>query len=300
MNLKELSPWKKLKYAKGETFYRLIGQPLLTDGRGHMCEQRRVSPSATIQMIGPFITLKLFDTDVAKFQKGGGMVLNSGGWRTRFTRQAVDSLLPNSLALSQVSGLWWLTGRHFEGGFQDGCVVHEDGSVEHAMTKAQWKERVDLVAKSKRFIHRYVDHLLDGKVPPPGLGDCLYCKVETGTSKASIGVLLPDGTERPHTSEELGDHVRSHVDEGYFVPSMLWNAINEQGGPEFLGWAGRESLQWLWSQERKNSPGSHVTAELFERDRARAGMQLRKVLSSYVKRRIGCEFSGRGWQSRSK
>ena len=298
MNLNELSGYRKIQYRKGETFWQLLGARLLTDGRGHVTDGRRVSPSAKVRTEGTNIVLRLFDTDIAIMPKDGGIILDSGGWRTRFTRQIIDSLLPKGLGLTSVDGLWQLfseqrgrAGAHCHG-FCDGCVVHEDASFTGVMTPAQWTERRALLAKSKRFVHRYVDRLLDGEVPRPSAGDCLYCQNEAGLQSFRSCVLLPDGTTRQHTPEEQGEHVRSHIQEGYFCPSMLHNAIKEHGReqlPLFVRWA----LQYRWTDH----PGP-VTDELFTRERKHAGTQLRKILSNYVKRRVGCEFGGRGWQSR--
>jgi hypothetical protein len=303
MNLKDL-PYAKFKYEKGETFYQRIGEALLTDGRATAVDSRRVSPSAVARRNGNTVELVLFDTKVAVFHKTGSMTLQSGGWRTRYTREQLNLLLPKGLYLSSVAGVWVLQnmskGNHPAEGFQECCVIHEDGTTASTMKPAQLKELRDLIAKSKRYVRRYVDHLLDGKVASPGPGDCLYCQVEAGSSQAVVGVLLPDGTERPHTPEELGDHVRSHINEGYFVPSMLWNAVNQQGGPDFVRWSGRLVLQWLWTQQGKARPNDLVTAETFQHYRVAAGTDLRSVLTNYVRRKIGCEFRGMGWQKRPK
>ncbi len=288
----------KYEYPKGSTFHSLVGEQLLKGARDKPMDSRRVGSCAVIRRTETGSVIRLFETDVFHLHGAGGMTIVSGGWRTRYTRGVINQLLPKDTHLLSDGGLWVVKGKRCTALFHDGMVVREDGTIQGAgMAVGEITQRKKQLAKAKRFCRRFVDRLLAGEVAAPGLGDCMYCQVEAGNQKTKIGVLMPDGSLRDHTFDEQGDHVRGHVDEGYFVPSMLWNAITEAGGPSKLRFAPRVTLQYLWHQGGKPMEGG-VSTELFDREKTAASQQLRSVLSKYVKRRFGCEFSGGGWQSR--
>lgn len=290
--------WKPT-FADGETFYSKLGEELLIS-RGKPVDERKISSTAKVKRNGESIKIVLFETPIATFRKRGGVVLNSGGWRTRFTREKINQLLPKGTGLYSDGGLWVVHG--FDGdqnvGFLDGMVISEQGIIEGGMAPAELSDRKALLKKSSRFCRRFIDRLLTGKVGRPGPGDCLYCQVEAGSQQTKMGVLERDGTVRPHTFDEASDHIVHHIDEGYFVPSLLHNAIMDMGGPGQLLMPARVVMQYCWAQEGKGVEEHGVSQQWFEREKKYGETVLRRVLHKYLKKRLGCEFGGKGWQSR--
>lgn len=297
MKLKDL---RKESFTRGETYYKKIGLPLLThEGTGKVLEKRRVSSSAIARASAHGVELVVFDTVVATFLKKGGMQLNCGGWRTRFTRHTMNGLLPAGQYLVSDGGIWTFTTGTFdtEGGipYTDGCVVYENGKVKGAMTKSAAARRQRQFARSKNFTKRFVERFMAGKIEKPSMGDCLYCQLESGTQKFDSSVVEPGGTVRAPSSWEAADHVRRHIQEGYFVPSMLVNACKQRYGE--IPIAVLVMFQWYWSQDGKETEGCVVSASYTTIHREVARRYLVGALRSYLCKAVGAEFGGRGWQS---
>jgi hypothetical protein len=65
------------------------------------------------------------------------------------------------------------------------------------------------------FTKNYVNALFQGKVEKPGPGDCWYCAMHTVEDNKPLGEAINSPS-----------HLREHVRERYYVPSLLWNAIS--------------------------------------------------------------------------
>lgn len=154
-----------------------------------------------------FISIKLHDTDVIRFYSGGGIVLNSGGWRTKTTKERINTY--TNARISQKNNLWYMSDGTL---FYDGVIVDDTGKV--ISKKIEPKKKENETKKIKLAIKKYVDgfvnELSKGMDAPSG-GDCWFCsRVLSDTSTS---------------------HITDHMEENYFVPSLVLNAVTEQGYP---------------------------------------------------------------------
>lgn len=164
---------------------------------------------------GDAIAIRLHQTDILTFHADGRIVANTGGWKTRTTKDRLNQYLPDTI--SQHRGKWTVRGLEFA----DGMTWHPDGTITGAASENDSKEETAL----RKEIDRYCKSLVAAlPLPTPGAGDCFYCQfTEEKTA-------LPLGEVSKNT-----DHLREHLKENYFVPSMVWRALefcgcNPQGG----------------------------------------------------------------------
>ena len=146
------------------------------------------------------IAIRLHSTDVVTFRPDGSTVLNSGGWFTSTTKDRIGL----AFRVSQHKGRWTVSVNGKGYPFADGMKIGKRGGVTgagRAPKVDKWREKVS------KYADKFVDKLLTGKIPAPSGGDCWYCAVRAVDGKPFGG----------------SEHIRQHVKEGYFVPSMLTN-----------------------------------------------------------------------------
>ena len=290
MNFKDLKKTELRKKGERWTFYERLGVPLLQRHVGKKLvymDRRKIGSSMEAVRNNGDIEIRYYDHPVITMHKKGGMSFSACGWQTAGTKGKIEAVLPKGFYLYSFEGLWYITkGWSYSKdsakyGYADGMTIYENGEIEDALTPADLADKRRFARKAKRFIKRFLDKLVACEVEPPGLGDCLYCQVEAGSQKTQLGVLTKDGV-RPHTFAESADHVRSHIDEGYFVPSMLMNAVNEMGGPQACYAPTRSVMYYLWQEKDKEKAKEYMKAFDFcvRRD-------FNKALRNYVFRRIG-------------
>jgi len=165
------------------------------------------------------IAIRLHQTDIATFKTDGSIVANTGGWKTHTTKERLNEYLP--ARIWQKSGRWFLgeNGKTLE--FADGLTFHADGSI----TGAKPESEVDAEKKLQKRIAAYCAGLVSAlPLPKPDAGDCFYCQMR------EVKTGLPLG----ECNHDTG-HLESHLEENYFVPSLVWRALemggcNPQGG----------------------------------------------------------------------
>lgn len=123
---------------------------------------------------------------------------NGRNWQTVTTKLRMNDY--TNIRVWAESGVWYADGTPYA----DGITFYDNGNVTGAgidpKITAKLRKRVNKYAKA------YANAFLAGDVPPPGGGDCWCCLMVTKSGKAPLG-----GT----------DHIHSHIDDDYFVPSIL-------------------------------------------------------------------------------
>ncbi len=200
------------------------------------CSQRRKVANHTYleRRDGGNIAVKLHDTDVVTFWPDGAVILDSGGWRTVTTKDRMNSYSGRHIWTER--GVWYVGGGYDRGKavvYADGITFYPDGRVEGAGAP------VANLSALKRRIKKYVDGFMAafdaGEVPPPSNGDCWGCLM-----RADNGTYPMGGT----------DHVMSHMEESYYVPSLLARAIDRfpvsQAARAYISdkWAGTDNGAW--------------------------------------------------------
>ncbi len=154
--------------------------------------------------------IRYHHTDVITYHPNGDIVLNTDGYLTSTTKERMGYLNDRGYHISQVNKIWYLVNRSTkkEWTFKDGITIHADGTV--TGNGIDPKELLNLDKQIKKYIEGYIKALFDGKIGKPGPGDCWGCLMkDITTGKPVMGT----------------DHLLSHFEEKYCVPSLLMNAI---------------------------------------------------------------------------
>lgn len=155
------------------------------------------------------IAVQLHQTDIITILPDNVFVLNSGGWQTATTKARINELSP--ARLSQKNGLWFVDGIPFYDGMQIDSTGRPIGAVDNSAEIK--KKKKDLDRKVKKYINEFSADAIKNGLNRPGAGDCFCCQFATKENPHPMGL----------------DHIFSHFEESYFVPSLLFNAIKEKG-----------------------------------------------------------------------
>ena len=206
--------------------------------------------------------IRLHQTDIVTFKKSGAIILNSGGWQTVTTKERINRYLPSPWVLYQTKNIWYLcqgyNGPRYV--FQDGITLTQDKTGEYVNVLHQGEDERELIKLDKR-IKKYADGfmkaLISGKVPAPSGGDCWYC-------------LMKDKDGKTVFNDK--EHIISHMDEKYYVPSLLWNMM-ENG-----------NISMIAKSNICHYMGMHEFG-VYELDFIND--QIKKALVKYVRRQLG-------------
>jgi len=227
---------------------------------------------------GDSIHLKLHDTYIITWYADGRVELNSGGWRTVTTKARMNEFL-EGYSISQSKGQWFVShhnpkydSNHYSKDvpywiddclYDDGIVFHPDGTITGGEPIADVKGKLSLRRKVNRFAAEYLEAFKNGQVPAPSLGDCLYCGMREIGSEDPLGECVGDK-----------DHLLSHMEEKYFVPSLLYRAYETMPHSVAMGWA--FGKHWGPKDQLLNSIVPDFVYD-----------QLKKSLSRYMLRQLG-------------
>lgn len=184
------------------------------------------------------IAVMLHSTDVVTYKPTGETILNSGGWRTHTTKDRINRYLPGEWYLSQEKGVWYLScnGKRFV--YDDGITIGKRNGITGSAGKSGEKRALKLTRSIHKYAEGFADALVNRKIDAPSGGDCWYC------------CGLPD-----HNSE----HYLSHIEEGYYVPILLVNAVSEvptapiiKGALHELIWEKEDVGEWLTKIVKKD------------------------------------------------
>lgn len=227
---------------------------------------------------GDSIHLKLHNTYIMTWYADGRIELNTGGWRTVTTKARINEHL-SGYSLSQDRGVWYLS-QHLDaapywktlGVFADGLTIHADDTITGMEPLDAAKEANKLRSRVHKFARSYMEAFRNGKVPAPGPGDCFYCGMHTVEDHKPLGEAMRDK-----------DHILSHMEEKYFVPSLLSNAFKAMPHSQAMGWAIADKWDPTHSNQGSESTFKRISGNLpeFVYD------QLQKSLSRYMLRQLG-------------
>jgi len=132
-------------------------------------------------------------------------------WQTLTTKARINEFAP--IQIHQKRGAWYLQDGSL---YFDGIRVNKNGQVLNADSAP-----IDFLGKKKeldRLINRYIrgfaKDAIENGLQRPSAGDCLYCQMFS--------------QNQDQVSKDDCDHIWSHLEECYFVPSLLFWAIKEQ------------------------------------------------------------------------
>lgn len=169
---------------------------------------------------GEAIHLRLHDTFVMTWFADGKVELNSGGWRTVTTKARINEFWPglyvgNRGGIEQEKGVWYVRWNGKRYVFEEHMRLLPNGRVEGASEYEPEKEKEQLRLKkqARKYAKDFIQALKAGKVGQPDRGDCLYCQWREKETGKTMGEMAGDK-----------DHILSHFEESYYVPSLLARA----------------------------------------------------------------------------
>lgn len=172
--------------------------------------------------------VRLHATVVVAIHRNGTYTLDSGGWQTPTTKSRINDYGPCNVYQSK--GIWYLPNNQV---FADGCIVDSDGNrvdkkVESVEKTEKKKAALDRMVS--KYIKGFVDDLMKNGLKTPSNGDCWGCLFKSSDVDQEPASGWNIKRTSVKDSEAMGfDHLISHMKEKYYVPSLLWKAICEQG-----------------------------------------------------------------------
>lgn len=174
---------------------------------------KKIAHATIVWKEGEKLTVRFHETDILILAPNGTIQVNSGGWRTPITKGRVREF--GSVLIHSYEGIWFVKGKKGAlSHYYDGMVFDEKGlpvdpriepfksvmSRKHALDRASRTYRKGFMKALKSQVDA------DGAFRRPSSGDCWYC----------------------HLFGDPGvDHVLRHMEQDYFVPSLLFNAFLE-------------------------------------------------------------------------
>jgi len=187
-------------------------------GRNHT--MRKYANNTYLVRNSDNLALRYHNTDVVKFYPNGNIVLDNGGWYTSTTKERINYVLPNPFYLTQSKGVWYIHNRdtHTDFRFNPGMIIKANGSIKGAIPDNQKADR-QYKAKVKAY-----SQLCANTIPldKPDAGDCWYCYMVTQDGQ-SLGDAFKDT-----------EHLDSHIEESYIVPSLVYHALKQYGNTDFI------------------------------------------------------------------
>lgn len=207
------------------------------------------------------IAVRLHATRVVTYRPDGSCVLNSGGFRTTTTKDRINRYSP--VPLHTDGGVWYI-GNWLTVGpkilYHDGLTIAPNGAPGGLIETEEDRAKVrQLKQDVKTYCDGFTTALDAGDVPQPSGADCWGCW------RYSIDGL-------PLVALESG-HIREHVRESYYVPSLLVRALEAAGA----GPAWKEYVQARMVGREPKFFGLGSTAPKY----------IRKMLRRYIMRQLG-------------
>jgi hypothetical protein len=163
------------------------------------------------------IAVRLHNTDVVRIYPDNSHALFTGGWRTVTTKDRINKY--SRAHLFTVRGAWYVSrDGHWNADtaalFADGITLHADGRIEGDAPRSAADTEKKHRKATRAYARAFVDALFAGKVDTPSVGDCWGCCMRAQDGSHPMGGA---------------DHILQHLEENYFVPSLLVNALEAFG-----------------------------------------------------------------------
>jgi hypothetical protein len=157
--------------------------------------------------------------------------IRTGGWNTVTTRERLNRYAPGHFFTKE--GVLYVRAFVHSGSdhvekevpVREGMVIMGTGRIldyDEEAAEAWLQAYKAQKTRVNGYVRDYMAALAD-RLPAPSGGDCWYCCMISQDGK-------PLGDHTDHS------HIEDHISEGYYVPSLLVNALKERGvRPEVMG-----------------------------------------------------------------
>ena len=161
-------------------------------------ESKKLANNTYLSKDGDDFVVTLHSTKIIRISPKNEIVLNSGGYRTKTTKQRLNEF--SKASVNQKSGIWYIN----DIAFYDGVKIDANGSLINPknLTKELEDKKTKLDKMVKKYIAGYIQWALENGVERPSV-DCWYC-----WSSVSI------------------DHVLWQLEENYYFGSFIDVAIS--------------------------------------------------------------------------
>jgi len=179
---------------------------------GRCAQSRKLANNTYLERRhGGDIAIRLHQTDIITMHPDGSTTLKTGGWRTMTTSARMNENLDGFFILKK-GGIWYLARNwdDFSHPFREGMRIGPRGGIHGAGSKTVVKRLKEAKKAARKYAHDFIEALRAGKVGRPGPGDCFGCR------------LLDDNGR-----SIMRGHIKLHLEERYYVPSLLVNAVQE-------------------------------------------------------------------------
>jgi len=155
------------------------------------------------------------------------IILYSCGWLTSTTKDRFNKMIPHPYSICQDKGQWFIYNqitRAYEGIFQDGLTLKFQSGQWYVDSSTMGQDTTALRKRILKYVKGYITALKSGKIELPSSGDCWHCCMHDDKGK-SLGELWNNP-----------EHLKSHIEESYYVPSLLYNAIRQYPVSSYAYW----------------------------------------------------------------
>ena len=173
------------------------------------------------------IVVRLHSTDIITFTPDDLVTLNSGGWKTVTTKARMNEFSPFQIA--QEKGVWVVANPKPKPNTSawDSPLLYADGITMDTRTgdvlgAGERDKETELRKRIGKYAKQYVEALYAGKIPKPSGKDCWIC----------LGMVPGDK-----------GHLISHLEENYFVPSLIVNAVKQFANAPAWFWGLQELFE---------------------------------------------------------
>lgn len=170
------------------------------------------------------------------------IVLYSCGWHTPTTKDRLNKILSDNhtdFTIWQVNHVWYIYASDYHKDnkvkFADGITFKLIGKIWQVFNFAQdnTAELNQLKHKITTYVNAFYSEFANGKLPIPSNGDCWECLFIKSSDKT---------------------HLLSHIEESYYVPSLLINAFNEYPNSPMASnliymWANNQLDDFNWLEQ---------------------------------------------------
>lgn len=218
--------------------------------------RRKLANNTYLEVNEDSFGVRLHDTQIIQWYEDGRIILNTDGWTTVTTKDRMNRALSPDWNVYSDRGVWYVarsgTATH---PYSDGMTLFPDGTVtgEGEDPKAQLKLR----RRAVEFANEYMSEFFKGKVPAPSGGDCWFCLMELDHWRDT-------------------DHLISHMDEKYYVPSLLAKAIKRFPVSQVAHWVVAEKWRTPTEMNQRNAMLDSIAKE-----------QLTKALRRFMYEKLG-------------
>jgi hypothetical protein len=174
-----------------------------------------IAPNTVEYFIKNIRYIRFHHTDILIFHPNI-ISINSGGWKTRSTKNRINAYLPVGYNLQSERNFWILFTPDNRIPYRDHMIINlnSKNKTNYPIALKQYRKEQKSITD---FINRYAKKLLSGTMQKPDAGDCWICQ---------FAIQNPE-------KKDAG-HLHSHIKEKYLVPSLIWLACKATGNDYFL------------------------------------------------------------------